>query len=1384
MGDFPSLMNAMYPSKMLSTWSDFGSHNNFEYISRLPELGIGLVLQFLNFSSGFISKLMIVLVFLLASVSFYICSTGLLRDKVKAQTVLSLASIVGSIFYAYNIWSFDRIGHWYFWLGYAVFPLFFFSLIFTFRKPRDLKYIFVAVVSWTLASSTPHMMIFFGIVFIGMLLFFVIKNLKKRKSLVQWVSGALLILGIYVLLNSYWIYPFVYGNIVYDLNANSDLFKIVVTEETTEMFSQGTTFWNVFRLVGDWTHVSEPIKEPSGSSPIYQVWLFASYLLPVTAFSALLSRTFFKYALIFSLIAVLGILLVMGNNVPFDLYSILLFKIPFFSYFNNIFRDPDKWAFLIGFAYSMLLTITSLQIINTFNKLRGRFALSTLFVCLILGSAAIYSYPIYSYSFNDKFEIVPFPEDIVNLNHYLRTIDGNKVLYIPFYQHGQETTWSKILPRETYELSTVKPNIGSYSLSSQNYFNYLASLITTNRTNNINDIITPFGTSTIVYVNDTNEEPFIDLFEKFLLLDGVKYIHNEGMFHVFNTGRNISLPLTIPEINIATAGGLDKLTSLNDLEFFNSSRTSLFFLDQDLRKEKSSITGNDTNIILTDNQYDLALSLVDKKFVVAPYELTTHNDPANLWSKAGAKDPLHGEFHPYIGELGIHNWDFDYGMGLVMTGAGGEELSVPFDVSSDGNYDIFLRYFESQKGGELRIYLDNKLISNIDTQDDRSSGFVWKNIYPSSNLKAGQHTLKLQSVVGLNAVNIFAVLPIDQTIMLMAKANLMADKTRNIYLLEGESDFYPMSMRNANYTYPLLFYAGSDNSDKKFSKKSEGTFPIPEGTDYMSLHLVANQNPRTTGSYNLTNLEIKSQKQRLDIVNPGFDSPSDVFPLINRSATSPTLSEGIWLNQDTDFQSVSEQTGKSVKVDVKKTNATDSAVLSTVFIPVKDSKHYYHLSFDVSARNVIQLHPKIEAFDEDMKQIQEYNIFEGLDGNFKKDISESIDFPIGTRYIKFHVLSRANPEESSSYSLDNFKLEETVPTDPFTNDFELFENRNSSNQKIFTTDNGLRTELGKENPGSNNIIRTQPFPVTENSVYNHTISVSGENISSLFAYASIGPEDLYSNRPLHAPDNSGYIPLGELRRDNSGYESDILTLYPGSEIYTELDILKSSNYTLALRAKECESCGVLNVSIRDHNGNSIIENARVSLVSNNNSQLNWTYLSGIYLSQGHHKVKIFSNSSTDLDSMILYSSAHRDHETLEEIFSPSTNNPAEVKEYKKVSPVKHIVNIRNATRPYILSFAESYDPLWTAYITHSGGNNIKTYDSIPLYSIINGFYIDALGNHTVTIEYRPQQWFVEGGVVGVCTIAILLAYYVIRRKGQLHEFRVALLSRLKRPHAG
>ena len=172
------------------------------------------------------------------------------------------------------------------------------------------------------------------------------------------------------------------------------------------------------------------------------------------------------------------------------------------------------------------------------------------------------------------------------------------------------------------------------------------------------------------------------------------------------------------------------------------------------------------------------------------------------------------------------------------------------------------------------------------------------------------------------------------------------------------------------------------------------------------------------------------------------------------------------------------------------------------------------------------------------------------------------------------------------------------------------------------------------------------------------------------------------------------------------------------------------------------------------------------------------------LKKGTYQLKIYSDGQADLDSIVLYSvgndnSTNTNKENKNFVFNPKFSSPAQIADYKKINPTKHILKIENATRPFMISFAEAYDPLWVAYSNddNNPGNNFKT-SSLPLYSVVNGFYINKTGNYTLTIEYQPQKWFIQGGTVSVVTAIIILIILVVGQE-RIETYLKNLSNRIK-----
>ena len=225
------------------------------------------------------------------------------------------------------------------------------------------------------------MTIFYGIVFISTFILFFLNGLlrkQNKKKMLNLLFPLLSTVLIYALLNLYWIYPYV---LALETRVVSPDYLLVM--EDLETLSRDSDFLNTFRIVADWL-TGQPVE----NSSYYAFWFPATFIVPIFAFSTTLfvKRFLWKYTLTFSFIAILGIVLAMGTKSPFNYYQLLL-ATPLIENYVWIFRDPDKWSFLVAFSYSFLIGIGSyriLEIIGYFSKKRSKdYRTSVLFFALV-----------------------------------------------------------------------------------------------------------------------------------------------------------------------------------------------------------------------------------------------------------------------------------------------------------------------------------------------------------------------------------------------------------------------------------------------------------------------------------------------------------------------------------------------------------------------------------------------------------------------------------------------------------------------------------------------------------------------------------------------------------------------------------------------------------------------------------------------------------------------------------------------------------------------------------------------------------------------------------------------------------------------------------------
>jgi hypothetical protein len=787
--------------------------------------------------------------------------------------------------------------------------------------------------------------------------------------------------------------------------------------------------------------------------------------------------------------------------------------------------------------------------------------------------------------------------------------------------------------------------------------------------------------------------------------------------------------MNIPQDNIAISGGLDKLSSLNTLESFSRSNASTILIDQSLDTKLKNGLKNMTAIdkLVLDDGDNLAMHLLSENAIlVEPFGATKRQNPKDVWSIAGTNEPIQGPFHAYLDRFSVRNFDIDYNRGLVFTWAN-DKLEIPINVENSDRYTLYIRYMENEQGGLMKVYLDNNLIRGINSLDQKNE-FVWKAI-GELDITHGKHTLSLENIRGLNAVNIFSLVPSREIHGIRSQLHDLAEKPRNIHILEAESDFNtPGKYNGENFVF--------SPSNGTFNKTFTNVLKFPPDSDKLSLQFWTRQSPTSESSYKIKSFEITPISNTKNISTSDFEDKSEELNYYSKYGNN-----SISIETKTPISGTN-----SLRIDVKgDPNSKSWNVVSTDLTLVNTTgKISYELS--VSAIDVSSLHSKVIYYDSNGNEITTNYIFFGPSDNFNNTYSKSTIIPQGTKYLSLEFWSKANSNGAGSYIVDDVKIVEIYPDKSFKNNFEIFGNSYTDEKQNVTIDErSLTVNLKKGNTTDWNVIQSKPIEISNDLLYRYSVSVESSNSNSL------------QSKSLYLTDTT----------ENSskyGVQDGILIMGPDSEISSSIDLLKSSEYTIAMRVKTCQQCSSLKLSIGDA--------FKELSLKNNETELKWLYFT-TRLPAGDTELKIHSNGETELDKVVVFSDSY-ENETLDKLFTQEGTNYSEL-DYNKISPIEYQAKV-NTTKPFVLEFAEPYHPLWRAYL------NGREYEPIEInsesakklqgiiatsYPAINGFVIDQTGRLDLTIKYKPLNLSWLGATVSVLIFAISLGYLTWERREKI-----------------
>jgi hypothetical protein len=222
----------------------------------------------------------------------------------------------------------------------------------------------------------------------------------------------------------------------------------------------------------------------------------------------------------------------------------------------------------------------------------------------------------------------------------------------------------------------------------------------------------------------------------------------------------------------------------------------------------------------------------------------------------------------------------------------------------------------------------------------------------------------------------------------------------------------------------------------------------------------------------------------------------------------------------------------------------------------------------------------------------------------------------------------------------------------------------------------------------------------------------------------------------------------------------------------EFSIDTSGDYLIFIRALASPHGGYLDIYIDDN---------YVGYISTNKSvtQMEYFKIDPIHLYRGQHKITIVNKNGLNVINIIAvtpisiynsvkqYISAKSDriHIIPDKISIYRFDNISNrfvftpIIDYVRLPLSAWKVKVR-IEEPSLLVFAEAYDPLWEAKI-YQNGLLINATRSIPVYDLVNGFYIDTIGDIDIIIEYLPQYYFNLSVYIMLAILFITtLIYYI------------------------
>src|SRR2546425_597858 len=390
---------------------------------------------------------------------------------------------------------------------------------------------------------------------------------------------------------------------------------------------------------------------------------------------------------------------------------------------------------------------------------------------------------------------------------------------------------------------------------------------------------------------------------------------------------------------------------------------------------------------------------------------------------------------------------------------------------------------------------------------------------------------------------------------------------------------------------------------------------------------------------------------------------------------------------------------------------------------------------------------------------------------------------VGIKYIVFH--------NDRGYLLDQKNLEYLLSSNSLStlyskNGWYLFEVKGEPVQQIravhgvIETDN-LATVTSISSPSmaviDTSLLNGPAFPdnLVKIRLFDHELDVRLENLLQNPYFVSSSNGSLEAWKLLNQMFSVGRV----LDNSNNEYGLELSTAQSAKNVWSnlvsnEIKVETESKYLFTLEARTNNALGT-HAKIQGYDASektwkdlvfltSELEGQSASTLSIKPSS-DWTVYSKVVTIPNSNitKIRYVINAGTVVDQSLGNAVSLVRKVGVYNLNSIGDNGRDTTLDFVKINPTKYQVNIVNNGGPFVLSFAQAYEKGWIASYEN------KEIKSIPLFGMINGFYVDKAGTFTLAIEYRPQEFFWIGASISIIAIAGIALYLFILRHNEINK---------------